>query len=212
MSSRRWARHLGVALGIGAALLGIGRFGARWLVREDPLQPAQVVLLSIGGGYTGAVEAARLQVAGTAPRVVLTRWASGPDSAADDLRRLGVWVPTPSAVVQSILERSGVPATAIERVDREVDGTGPDIATLAAYVRARGWQRVAIVTARSHTRRAGWLLRRALPAGVAVQVHSAPADPFTPEGWWRSRAMTREVLMESLRWVNAGVLGDPWRD
>ena len=202
---------LAAVVGVSSTLL-IGRFAGRWLVREDPMQPVQALLVSIGGWYPGAVEAARLQQAGIAPRVIVARWATGPGSADDDLRRLGIGLPTPPALVQSILEHSGVPADAIERIDHEVDGTGADVATLATYVRTRGFQRIAIVTSRSHSRRAGWLLERALPAGVTVQVHSPANDPFTPVGWWRSRDATREVLIESLRWINAGLLGDAWRD
>lgn len=212
----RWLRRislllvLGVLAGLGAGV--VSRDAGTWLVREDPVEPADALLASIGGWYAGAVEAARLQRTGIAPRIAVTRWASGPSGADADLRRLGITIPTPPDVVQSIFERSGITTTSIERINHEVDGTGPDIATLAAYTQSRNWKRVQVVTSRSHSRRVGWLLERALPADVIVHVHSPSNDPFDPATWWHSREMTREVIIESLRWVNALVLSDPWRD
>ena len=208
---RRFAAIVALVV-TGFVALWVGRSAGTWLIRDDGVQPADALLVSIGGGYEGAVEAARLQRTGVAPRLVVTRWADGPDSAAADLQALGVWVPTPPAVVQAIFERSGVPPAAIERIDREVNGTGPDIAALGTYARARGFARVLVLTSRSHSRRVGWLLERALPAPVTVMVHSPSADDFDPAGWWRSRDMTREVLIECLRWINAVILRDPWQD
>jgi hypothetical protein len=45
-----------------------------------------------------------------------------------------------------------------------------------------------------------------------VIVRASPDDPFHPEGWWRDRHNSREVIMESLRWVNSLLLGDLWRE
>lgn len=182
------------------------------LVREDPLAPVDAVVVSIGGWYGAVLEAVRLQTTGVAPRVVVARWASQSNAADDGIRRLGIPLLTPPELVTATLNRGGVPATAVDRVDVDVDGTGADIAALAARVRERGYRRVVLLTARSHSRRAGWLLGRALPADVTILVRSPPDDPFDPAAWWRSRESTREVLMESLRWANAVVLRDPWRD
>lgn len=37
-------------------------------------------------------------------------------------------------------------------------------------------------------------------------------DPFRPERWWQDRDAARELMMESLRWLNSFVLGDFWAE
>jgi hypothetical protein len=61
---------------------------------------------------------------------VVARWGSQSTTADDHIRRLGIPLLTPPEMVEAALARSGVPATALDRVDVDVDGTGADVAAL----------------------------------------------------------------------------------
>jgi hypothetical protein len=43
-----------------------------------------------------------------------------------------------------------------------------------------------------------------------VLVRSPRTDRFAAGSWWSSREQSREVLTESLRWINSLLLGDLW--
>lgn len=216
MSPRRRSR---VALrAVGAlALAGVLAWQARRpllaavggaVVSEDEPMHADVAVASLSDARATAFEAARLWRDGWVRRVVVFTWW---DSRLDrTLRELGVPVLTPDEASVAILERLGVPRGAIEVRREPVNGTSAEIAALAALARDRSMEGVVYVTARSHSRRARWMLGRALDRGTAVAVRSPREDAFDPDAWWRSRDDARELLAELGRWANVLVLRDRW--
>jgi uncharacterized SAM-binding protein YcdF (DUF218 family) len=192
-------------LGRAPVLTGIGTA----LTADDPVAPAAVIVSSLAAVRADALEAAKLYRDGVAPRVVLCRWQAEPLDA--EMRRLGVPWLTAHELAAAVLERSGVPAGAIDLLDAEVDGLNSEVAAVAAFARASRPASLLYVTARSHGRRARWLLRRLLPPDIALRVHAPTLDPFRPDSWWRSRESSRELAMEYLRWANTLGLRDLWQ-
>jgi uncharacterized SAM-binding protein YcdF (DUF218 family) len=177
------------------------------LVVEDPLAPADLLVVSMASPVAGAFEAARLYRDGYAPEIVLPGTVADP--YRDDLRQLGIVYPAQTALEQAVLERSGVPPAAIRALSDPIDGTEAEVAAIAAFAETQHPRRLLIVTARSHSARTGWLLRRALPRTVEVIVRSPRDDEFEVASWWHFRWQAREVALEYLRWINA-LLGDLW--
>lgn len=181
----------------------------RVLVAEDPLGPVDLLVVSNAATRADALEAAQLYRQGMSPRVAVAEWRVDP--AADEIRCLGIPLLDPTALSRAILERSGVPPTAIAVMPGQAEGTEDEIAATEAYVRAsKDVRSVLFLGPRTHTARVRWLLRRRLPPGVRVAVRSAPYDTFSPDDWWHSRDVSREVMAEYLRWVNTTLLGDAW--
>jgi uncharacterized SAM-binding protein YcdF (DUF218 family) len=179
------------------------------LTVDDPVAPVDVVVLSLASARADALEAADLYRTGVTPRIVLCRWQQEP--LDEELARLGVpWLPV-HELAAAILQRRGVPTTAIEMLDAPIDGLNAEIAAVADFVDTTRPASLLYVTAPSHTRRARWLLRRLLPEGTVLRVRGALRDGFSPEGWWRSRDHSREVAMEYLRWANTFGLRDLWQ-
>ncbi|MCC6848688.1 MAG: YdcF family protein [Deltaproteobacteria bacterium] len=179
------------------------------LIVDDPPAPVDALVVSMAALRPSALEAARLHRDGIGRRIVIARWQ--PEALDDEMRRLGVpWLP-PHELAAAMLVQSGVPSTAIELLDDSVDGLNTEIAAVAAWVRRTQPESLLYLTARSHTRRASWMLHRLLAADVRFLVHAPARDAFRPDGWWRSRTGSREVTMEYLRWVNTFALGDLWR-
>ncbi len=205
----RWAAILfGVLVlawqGRTRALTAVG--GA--LTVEDPLQPVEVVVASLAAARADTLEVAKLYRDGIARRVVVARWQT--ETLDDEMRRLDVpWLPVTELAV-AMLEKSGVPKAAIHVLPDPIDGLNTEVASVAAFVRRESPKSLLFVTARSHTRRARWLLERQLPADLALSVRAPAIDGFDPRAWWHSREAGREVAMEYLRWANTFGLHDLW--
>ena len=222
------ARSRTVRLGSGAAALLLLLFGAaalwEWrepalttlgglLVEETPPAPADLVAV-FDNDVPAAATAADLVAKGYAPRILLFK----PPPAADEklLDRLGIPVPTHHELLILVMQRLGVASEAIVVEPVVAPATEMDtsvaVQATARYAQSHDATRVIVITARSHTRRAALLLRRGLSRSAVVIVRAAPDDPFHPEGWWRDRSNSREVIMESVRWINSFLLGDLWRE
>jgi uncharacterized SAM-binding protein YcdF (DUF218 family) len=175
------------------------------IVAEDPARAADVVVVSIASVRAGALEAARLYRAGLGKHIVVSRWREEPVDTT--IRALGVAHLLPHELARGILEQSGVPQQAVVVLEEPVDGTESEIAAVSRFARQERLESLLLITARSHSARARWLLRRTMPADVRVAVQSGPADGFQPQGWWRDREQTRELVMEYLRWLQTVLAG-----
>jgi len=188
-----------------AMLSGAGRL----LVSEDPLEPVDVIVVSAASAAADAIEAGRLYRDGYGTEILVPAWV--PEPLVPTIRDLGIPYFASTELVTIILEHSGVPAAAVQVLPDVVDGTESEIAAVAAVSKLRRPASLLFITARDHTSRARWLLRRELSPATKVIVRAPRTDPFHAESWWQSRELTRGVLTEYLRWVNTLILRDPWR-
>lgn len=178
------------------------------LVAEDGLEPVDVVAVSNPTLIGDVLEAGQLYRDGYTRRIVFPSAADEPYD--DELRRLGSLRLPPADYATWLLTQGGVPAEAITVLPQLSDGTESGIAAIAGYARGERPGSLLLVVARDHTARAAWLLRRAPIDGTRVLVRGPRRDSFQPDGWWRSRGQTRELVFEYLRWVNTVVFGDLW--
>jgi uncharacterized SAM-binding protein YcdF (DUF218 family) len=212
--ARRWSVIACLLL----AIVGLsGWVNREWLLRsvaaalvvEDSALPADVIALTSSNVEACALEAAALYRESVARRVVLGV-CSDCAELKGQLLDLGIPYLDNPTLARLILERSGVPAAAISVLPDRVDGTETAVAAISRFVHDNGVSPVLVVTARSHTARTKWLLRRVLPPHSTVLVRSSRFDGFSITHWWRDREQAREVAMEYLRWMNA--LRLPFRD
>lgn len=210
--SRRWLR---VALlfatavvlawwGRRVVLAGMGRL----LVREDPLQPAEVIVVSTADLVGDTIEAGRLYLAGVSTEIVLLSAPSDP--VEQEIRKLGGLGWTPAEYASWLLKQSGVPSSAVTVLPNVVDGTNAEIRELAAFAERRQPTSLVYIISRTHTARAARLLGGALPARTYLMVTSPRTDTFNANSWWQSREQTRALVTEYIRWVNTFVLRDLW--
>jgi uncharacterized SAM-binding protein YcdF (DUF218 family) len=171
--------------------------------------PVDVIVVSMAAARADAFEAAALYQAGVSRRLLLPYWQ--PDPLDVELQRMGVPYLPVTELSQAILEHSGVPHDAIEVWHEPIDGLNAEVASIGHALRTQPPRSLLYVTARSHTRRARWLLGRVLSPETAISVRGPRRDSFDPATWWQSRGSGREVAMEYLRWINTFVLGDFWR-
>ena len=111
----------------------------RWLVVEDPRQPAR------------AMEAAALYTQGWAREVWLTQGTVHEEDLA--LERLGIERTPEHEYSRQVLMRSAVPEEAIRLLPEAVENTAAEVRAVAAYLKGAGDGRVILITSKFHTRR-----------------------------------------------------------
>lgn len=189
----RWALWLLIALL--AILLPLLRWGGYLLVASNSLpahaQGAVVLQGSILGEMARVAGAALLLREGTVDQVLLSvpqesYWGqSVPDAARGYLdKHYG------SEIADRFVFCETGP---------DVDSTQQEAEALIACIRQRGWRSIVVVTSNYHTRRAGWIWRKALRSvqpPVSLGIDGVPDPEFQPQGWWRNRLYAKTWFYE----------------
>lgn len=186
---RRWGRRAAVAslvtlavlLGLyalrGPLLTGVARF----LTVRDPVARADLILVLGGERYVRPRHAAELYRGGVAPRVVLIREVSSPETA------LGLY-PNGTDVSVRVLRHFGVPDSVVRvlEVPGGAGSTQEEAQALRSHLLETGARRVVVVTSDFHSRRARWVLRKEVKdVGAAVRMAPAESIEFSESNWWR---------------------------
>lgn len=203
LTTRAWGLVLFLLL---AALAGPSWWAAatlgRWLVVADPLEPADAIVVLDGNAPLRAAEAAAIFHAGWAREVWLTRGLK-PDADVAAARKADSVHAADEQASRAVLERLGVPPSAIRVVLPEARNTMEELRVVARELARSGGERVIVVTSKAHTRRVRttWqIVGRS--AGRAI-VRYARLDPFDGTVWWE-RAEERSIVRhEVLGLVNA---------
>jgi uncharacterized SAM-binding protein YcdF (DUF218 family) len=200
-SGRR--RRVGIGfLAILALLVVIGvvvfRNAGHWLVREDPLGKADVIVVLSGGLPFRAESAAGIFESGNAPAV----WVSKPAGPQEELAALGIRFVGEEEYNREILVQEGVPDSAIQIFPDAIVNTQDEVEEISREMRRDGKHTVIIVTSPQHTRRVKALWRKLVGDDPRVIVRAAPGDPFDADHWWRNTQDVLAVVRESLGLLN----------
>jgi uncharacterized SAM-binding protein YcdF (DUF218 family) len=188
------ALSLALAIGGVVAFRGVGR----WLVRPDPLAPADVIVVLSGAMPARAEEAARILRMGYAHKVWITR----PVSPANELARMGIPYAGEEDYSSEVLIREGVPAQAIRILPETIVDTQQEVEEISRDARAEGDGRVMIVTSPQHTRRAKALWLKLVGRNPALIVRGSPQDGFDADHWWRNTRDAFSVVRELMGLLN----------
>ncbi len=180
-----------------AAILffGVGR----WLVVEDQLTHADVILVLSGRLPERALEAAQLYKAGYAEQV----WISPPVSPVDDLKAMNISFLGEDFYNEKVLIVQGVPADAIRILDRPDANTEAEVRQTVEDLRALNFRSVIIVTSKPHTRRVRTIWRKLVGPDPHMMVHYPTNDTFDGAHWWRHTQDALDVMRECLGLLNA---------
>lgn len=180
----------------------------RFLILDDAPSKADAIVVLSGSFPDRILEAVALYKDGFAPKLILCLEPDNP--AMDRLEELGVHVTRGSGLNREVAEQLGVPAAAIEIVDRSAASTFSEALATLQHVRDQGYASILLVTSKYHTKRAAWIYRTL--AGDSIRIISRPAreDSFDPDAWWHDRASTRRVLVEYQKLL-VFLLLDQWK-
>ncbi|HWT81492.1 MAG TPA: YdcF family protein [Candidatus Methylomirabilis sp.] len=192
---------LGVGLYVGSPFL-LGVVG-RYLVTEQPLAKADLILVLSGQVLLRIPEGARLYHEGYASKILLTNEPK--ERGWEDLLRVGIRVPDSQQRALTLLEELRVPRRDILLIQEQGNTTQSEMQTVVRFLKSHPVRSVIIVTSKSHTTRAYKIFSSGLEPGIRLIMHPVPNDPFDPSRWWRDRTDAKAVLNEY------GALADFWR-
>ena len=212
MSSRKpkWALIPAAAAVAAAAIVAFPFTGkpvlraAGWaLVVNEPVTPADIIVVALDSGGAGALEAADLVQSGIAKRVaVFTDPPSGEDH---EFIRRGLPYEDASASQIRQLKWLGVAdIVEIPRTDARTEGEGQ---VLPPWCQQHQFRSIVFVAARDHSRRLRRVLNRVMrghPTRVTVQ--PARYSSFDPDRWWETRGGIRTEIVELQKLVLEAVL------
>ncbi len=200
-NQRRRRSRIGV-IAVMALLVVIGvvvfRNAGDWLVREDPLGKADVIVVLSGALPFRAEGAAGIFKSGNAPAV----WISRPEGPQEELAELGIHFVGEEEYNREILVKEGVPDSAIQIFPDAIANTQEEVEEIAREMRRYGMHSVIIVTSPQHTRRVKALWRKLVGDDPRLIVRAAPDDPFDADHWWRNTQDVLAVVRESLGLLN----------
>ena len=196
----RWARILAVVVLAGAVIVGVPAIrgsmlrAAGWvLVVDDPVEPADIVVVAVDADGAGVLEAADLVHSGIATRVAV--FADPPDQVDREFLRRGL--PYEDAAAQRTRQLRSLGVTAIEQIPRAVPGTEAEAEVLPDWCDQHQFRSVVIVNARDHSRRLRRVLHRSMKGHTTkVTVRPARYSVFDPDRWWETRTGIRTEIIE----------------
>jgi uncharacterized SAM-binding protein YcdF (DUF218 family) len=184
-------------------LLAITAFlhAGTWLVREDPPQKAQIVVVLSGGLPERALAAADEFKTSGAKEVWLTR----PLQPGAAMQQLHLPYAGEEQYNRMVLIDRGVPPNAIRLLDPHINNTAEEVQAVFAELQKQPEAVVVAVTSKSHTRRvrALWNVISKRSNHGKLLVRAAPQDSFDSEHWWRSSNDALNVVREYFGLLNA---------
>lgn len=198
---RRKARPLiSTAVVLLFLVCGIAMFlrAGSWLVRENPLEPADVIVVLSGSLPYRALEAAAIYNHRCAPEI----WVSRPESPAQNMEALGVQYVGEEEYNRQILIQQGVPPASIHIFPETIVDTQQEVEEISREMRREGKSRVIIVTSPQHTRRVRALWKSIVGNEPKMIVRAAFEDPFDAAHWWRNTRDALSVVREYLGLLN----------
>jgi uncharacterized SAM-binding protein YcdF (DUF218 family) len=174
------------------------RGAGRWLVREDPLEHADVIVVLSGSMPYRAEGAGKIFREGYAPEI----WVSRPESPAAQLHDFGVQFVGEEDYNRQVLVHAGVPETAIHILPEVIVDTEQEVEEVAKEMQREGKASVIIVTSPPHTRRVKALWKKLIVDNPKAIVRAAREDPFDQDRWWQNTRDTFAVVREVLGLLN----------
>jgi hypothetical protein len=167
---------------------------AGWaLVANEPVAPADIIVVSLDSGGAGALEAADLVQSGIATRVaVFTDPPSGEDH--EFIRR---GLPYEDASARQIRQLRWLGVTDVVQIPRTEIGTEGEGLVLPLWCDQHQFRSIVFVAARDHSRRLRSVLNRVMkghPTRVTIQ--PARYSSFDPDRWWETRDGIRTEIVE----------------
>ena len=196
---RRWLIAVGIFIVLAGAITAFFLIVGKWLVVEDPLVHADVIVILSGRLPERAVEAARIFKAGYADQV----WISPPVSPADELKAMDISYLGEDFYNEKVLIAQGVPPDAIRILDRPDANTEEEVRQTVQELRAMDYHSVMIVTSKAHTRRVRAIWWKLVGPEPRMSVRFAADDPYDGAHWWRHTRDALDVMRETLGLLNA---------
>lgn len=178
------------------ALRGAGRF----LIVDEPIRPADALVVLAGARVDRWLEAVDLYREGKGKNILLSPGYLEP--AEVRLRANGINYPAATDLIRDAMVQMGIPGNVVTSIPEGMDNTAHEAVFAARIARERGWKSLVVVTSPYHTRRSLFAFQRELRGtGIDVQVRGTRYDPIDPDQWWKRRHDFRYVSWELQKYI-----------
>ena len=166
---------------------------AGWaLVVDEPIAPADIIVLSVDSGPAGALEAEDLIQSGISKRVAI--FTDPPTEEDREFIRRGL--PYDDEGTRQIHRLKLLGVTDVAQISR-VNGTEDEGQVLPAWCEEHQIRSAIFVATKDHSRRVRRVLNRAMAGhSTHVTVHAARYSNFDPDRWWETRPGVRIEIVE----------------
>jgi hypothetical protein len=167
---------------------------AGWaLVVNEPIMPADIIVISSDSGGAGTLEAADLIQSGFATRVAV--FADPPSGEDHEFIRRGL--PYEDGAARQIRQLRWLGVTDVVQIPRTDVGTEGEAQVLPPWCDQHQFRSIVVVAARDHSRRLRRVLDRAMKGHpTRVTVRAERYSNFDPDRWWETRGGVRTEIIE----------------
>ena len=197
--TRGWLILGGILIALAAAGTAVFFSIGQWLVVQDPLVQADVIVVLSGQLPERALEAARLYQAGYAGQV----WVSQGLSPAEELKTMKIFYLGEDFYNEKVLLARDVPADSIRILERPSANTEEEVKEISETLRRSGFHHAILVTSKPHTRRVRTIWRKLVGSDPSLTVRFATDDPYDGAHWWRHTHDALDIVRETLGLFNA---------
>jgi len=196
---RRWLILGGILIVLGlAGILVFFKIG-EWLVVQDPLAHADVIIILSGDLPVRAMQAAEIYKAGYADQV----WVSPPISPEEELKAMKIYFLGEDFYNEKVLLAEGVRPDAIRVLDQASANTEEEVREISRWLHDNNFHQAIVVTSKPHTRRVRTIWRKLIGSDPRLIVRFAEGDPYDGSHWWRHTHDALSVVRETLGLFNA---------
>jgi len=184
---------------VAAAVIAVFFTIGQWLVVQDPLVHADVIVVLSGQMPDRAIEAARIFHAGYAEQV----WVSQGSSPVEELKTMKIFYLGEDFYNEKVLLAQGVPADSIRVLEPPIANTEQEVKEISEDMRRSNLHYAIVVTSKAHTRRVRTIWRKLVGSNPGVIVRFATDDSYDGAHWWRHTHDALDIVRETLGLMNA---------
>jgi hypothetical protein len=169
------------------------RAAGRTLIVDDPIAPADMIVVSLDSGGAGVLEAADLVKGGIASRVAVF---SDPSSVEErEFIRRGI--PYEDSAARQVRQLQSLGVADVLRIPSLEAGTDNAGRALPAWCEEHRVESIVLIATSDHSRRLRRVVDRYMKGHpTRVSIRPSRYSGFDPDGWWHSRAGVRTEIVE----------------
>lgn len=199
---RRWLQIVAILVLASAVAVGVPSIrrkilrSAGWalVLRDKPIESADIVVVATGADGAGTLEAADLVHDGVATRVAV--FADPPRDVVDaEFIRRGI--PYEGAAARLTRQLTSLGVGTVEQISTTVAGSEDEGQVLREWCDQQGFRSIVVVTTSDHSRRLWRILHRSMKGHrTRVAIWPARYSAFDPDRWWETRSGIRTEIVE----------------
>ncbi len=160
---------------------------------DEPVAPADIIVIALDAGGAGALEAADLVQKGIATQVAV--FADPPSGEDHEFIRRGL--PYEDEAARQIRQLAMLGVRNIVRIPRTDAGTEGEGQVLPAWCDQHQFRSIVIVATTDHSRRLRRVLDRSMKGhATSVAIQPSRYSQFDPDRWWETRDGIRTAIIE----------------